>query len=203
MFARDAVWEHLNLNWVDPIEPGTVVFNNTSNGATGTLEIVVEGWYYVKICGGGASSMMGKNDNAGSGSGGAAFMGEIFLPHGIWNWQVGAKGAAQQMEAGKPSSLINGRNKNLGIIAGPGLGSGFHPNPGAQGGVLEQKNIRTRNVTLASNGNPGFPGYYGGYQTQEAQSVLKPLTGEDWGKGGSGRVDTAKQGILYIEFRGM
>lgn len=202
MFTRDVSWEHLNLNWAEPIAPGTVLLNNTGNGETGTLKIDVDGWYYVRIAGGGGSSELGKNQNAGSGSTGAGFIGEIFLVNGVWSWQVGARGPANRMASGQPSSLLKNPQKTMGIIAGPGWCNGHYPNPAATGGVLEQKRIMTRNVILASNGNPGYPGYYGGYQTKEAESVLAPHTGEPWGRGGSGQIDSAKQGILYVEFRG-
>ncbi len=203
MFVRDSVWELHNLHWGNPIEPGTVIFNNTENGASGTLMIEVDGWYYVKIAGGGASSHRAKHDDAASGSGGAGFIGEVLLTHGKWEWQVGAKGVVNMMAAGTASHLLKYRVQNAGIIANPGVGAGHYPDPGPAGGILEIKNLTTRNVVVASNGNNGYAAGYGEWQPNEAQSVFKPFTGEDWGKGGSSSNDTARQGILYIEFRGV
>lgn len=190
------------LHSLIPYEFGQKIFENSSNGASGVLEIKCDGWYYVKMAGGGGSSNVAAHQNAGSGSSGAGFLGEVFLTKGRWNWAVGRAGPANMMEVGGASSLLKTDDTSKGIIAGPGWCRGHYPQPDTPGGILERKNIKTRQVVVASDGNHGYAGGYGTWQSTVAQSVLKPYTNEDWGKGAFSGY-SATQGVLLIKFMGL
>lgn len=190
------------LHSLIPYEFGQKIFENSSNGANGVLEIKCDGWYYVKMAGGGGSANAAQHQNSGAGSSGAGFLGEIFLTKGLWNWKVGRAGAANQMASGELSSLLKADNPNMGIIAGAGWCRGHYPQPDTPGGILERKNIRTRKVVVASNGNIGYAGGYGTWQGTIAESVLKPSINENWGRG-SVSSGSPVQGVLFIKFMGL
>lgn len=188
---------------IHPLEIDTQLLNNSTSDAVGKLEISVEGWYYVKIAGGGASAGMIKQQNTGSGSSGAGFIGEIYLTKGTWDWKVGKKGSAGNSEPGGMSYLLREDNHEKGIIANGGRCSGYYPDPAAEGGVLEQKNIKTRNVLVAKKGNNGFPGLHHAYQTTPAESVFRDVISENWGRGGVANWDDAQPGVVTVKFKGV
>ena len=188
---------------IEPLPAETIIFDNTTNGASGEIEIAVAGWYYIKMAGGGASAQKTTKQSTASGSSAAGFIGEIYLSNGIWFWQVGRKGVANKMENGVKSFLLKYDNINKGIICNAGEQTGYYPAEAPQGGILELKNIETRNVILASNGNNGYAGGSGTFETRVATSVLQPYTGDYWGAGGTSSNDNAAQGCLLIKFMGV
>ncbi len=194
------IFMHYGAN---PLLPDAVVLNNSTGGSTGVLNVTVDGWYYVKIAGGGASAGAVKQQNTGSGSSGAGFIGEIYLTKGNWDWRCGAKGRAAYAENGTSSYLLRQDNPEKGIIANPGLSCGYYPEPAKDGGILEQKNIKTRNVLVAKRGNKGYPGISHGYQVTPAESAFKDVINENWGRGGVANWDDAQPGVITVKFRGV
>lgn len=186
-----------------PLPIDTVLVNISANGATGIVNIPVDGWYYVKIAGGGASASQVKQQNTGTGSSAAGFIGEIYLTKGIWDWKSGKKGAANSCQNGEASYLLRQDNHEKGIIANPGLACSWYADPAKDGGVLEQKNIKTRNVLVAKNGNHGYMGISHGYETRHADSVFKDVINEEWGRGGVANLDDAQPGIVTVKFKGV
>lgn len=181
--------------------PNQSLLETDTPRASGTIEIKCSHWFWLQICGAGASSCQQKHQNAASGGSGAGFMGRIFLKKGLYNWYVGCYGGKNADQNGEASYFYSA-DGSYGLICGGGTRNGNSygvPPPGGTLTVLGD--VQVKDVLFMGNGNPGGAAIYGGWQAYQSPSVFAAITGEIYGQGGQGANANAKQGVIRLFYK--
>lgn len=184
-----------------PYQLDEYLLNTTIAGANGIIEVKWTGFYWLQICGAGASSCQQKHQNGASGASGAGFLGFIYLKRGTYKWYVGRQGATNADQNGELSYFIK-TDDSYGFHCGGGTVNGNSYNIPPPGGTLNAYGvIKTKGVLFRGNGNPGGVAIVGGWQKYQSPSIFAAITGEVWGQGGQGSNANARQGIVRLQYR--